>query len=77
MSNDLKIEPLYSIFASLEGRSMARPVQHSYIVIRCLVCLVLTRAELILNADNVRISGTTLHLTQPSPTVIIMNTMNN
>ena len=37
MSNDLKIEPLYSIFASLEGRSMARPVQHSYIVIRCLV----------------------------------------
>ena len=33
MSNDLKIEPLYSIFASLEGRAMARRVHYIIIII--------------------------------------------
>ena len=35
MSNDLKIEPLYSIFASLEGRAMARRVHYIIIYMLC------------------------------------------
>ena len=37
MSNDLKIEPLYSIFASLEGRAMARRVHYIIIYMLCYV----------------------------------------
>lgn len=32
MSNDLKIEPLYSIFATLEGRAMARLVHYLHVL---------------------------------------------